>query len=73
VGFTVLALLGRPVPGLWQLIERRAEGWYLKHCANKGLPEIEAKERMMVGKGRLELAESNKQALEPSDTDAKNA
>lgn len=57
VVFTVLALLGRPVPGLWQLIERRGEKWYSEYCVNKGVPAIEAQERLSVGKSRLALAQ----------------
>lgn len=64
VGFTVLALLGRPVPGLWQLIERRGEKWYANYCVNKGVPAIEAQKRLSVGKSRLILAEPEKQALD---------
>jgi hypothetical protein len=55
--FTVLALLGRPVPGLWQVIERRGEKWYSDYCVNKGVPAVEAQERLLVGKSRLLLAE----------------
>ena len=69
VGFTVLALLGRPVPGLWQLIERRGEVWYSKFCVNKGVPAIEAQERLLVGKSRLLLAEPDKQALDAISED----
>lgn len=69
VGFTVLALLGRPVPGLWQLIERRGEKWYANYCVNKGVPAIEAKERLSVGKRRLMLAEPDTQILEASGLD----
>ncbi len=61
--FTVLALLGRPVPGLWQLIERRGEKWYLNYSANKGVPVIEAQERLSIGKNRLVLVEPKKQAM----------
>lgn len=57
VTFTVLALLGRPVPGLWQLIERRGEKWYLKYCVNKGVSAIEAQKRLSVGTRQLLLAE----------------
>lgn len=69
VGFTVLALLGRPVPGFWQLIERRGEKWYSKYCVNKGVPAIEAQERLSVGKSRLLLAEPDKQALDAISED----
>lgn len=69
VGFTVLALLGRPVPGLWQLIERRGEKWYANYCVNKGVPAIEAIERLSVGKRRLMLAEPDAQTLEASGLD----
>ena len=57
--FTVLALLGRPVPGLWQMIELLGEKWYLKYCEGKGVPEVEARERMRVGKSQLILSESD--------------
>jgi len=66
--FTVLALLGRPVPGLWQLIERRGEKWYSKYCVNKGVSAAEAQKRLSVGKSRLMLADHANQALEASGT-----
>ena len=56
--FTVLALLGRPVPGLWQVIERRGEKWYSDYCVNKGVPAVEAQERLSVGTSRLLFAEA---------------
>lgn len=62
--FTVLALIGRPVPGLWQLIERRGKKWYVNYCMNKGVPAIEAQERLLIEKSRLALAEHGKEALE---------
>lgn len=68
--FTVLALLGRPVPGLWQLIERRGEKWYSKYCVNKGVPSTDAQERLSVEKSRFVLAAPNKQSLEANVTDA---
>ncbi|MGR3391606.1 hypothetical protein, partial [Sagittula sp.] len=71
VVFTILALLGRPVPGLWQLIEHSGEKWYSKYCVNKGVPATEAKERLSVGKTRLILAEPDKQTLEVSRLDVK--
>jgi len=55
--FTVLPLLGRPVPGLWQVIERRGEKWYSDYCVNKGVPAVEAQERLLVGTNRLLLTE----------------
>lgn len=67
----MLALLGLPVPGLWQLIERRGEEWYSSYCVNKGVPAIEAQERLSVGERQLVLAEPDKQALEVSGMDAK--
>lgn len=72
VGFTVLALLGRPVPGLWQLIERRGEKWYANYCVNKGVPAIEAKESLSVGKRGLMLAEPDTQILEASGLDVES-
>ncbi len=53
VFFIVQALRGRPVPGLWQITERRGENWYLDCCANKGVPKIEVREHLNVGKGSL--------------------
>jgi ABC-type multidrug transport system fused ATPase/permease subunit len=66
--FTVLALLGRPVPGLWQVIERRGEKWYADYCVNKGVPAVEAQERLLVGTNRLLLAEVDR---ETHETDGK--
>ncbi len=60
--FTVLALLGRPVPGLWQVIERRGEKWYSDYCVNKGVPAAEAQERLSVGRSRLLLAEVDQES-----------
>ncbi|PIV75989.1 MAG: hypothetical protein COW55_03380 [Rhodobacteraceae bacterium CG17_big_fil_post_rev_8_21_14_2_50_65_11] len=62
--FTVLALLGRPVPGLWQVIERRGEKWYSDYCVNKGVPAVEAQERLLVGTSRLLLAEVDREIHE---------
>lgn len=72
VGFTVLALLGRHVPGLWQLIERRGEKWYVNYCVNKGVPAVEAKERLSVGKRRLMLAETDALTLAASGSDVES-
>jgi len=69
VFFTVLALFGRPVPGLWQFIERRGEKWYSIYCVNKGVPAIEALERLSVAKSRLVLAEPDTRSLEVSRAD----
>ena len=60
----MLALLGRPVPGLWQLIERRGERWYLKYCMNKGVPAIEAQDFLLAEKNQILLAKSVKEASE---------
>lgn len=62
--FTVLALLGRPVPGLWQVIERRGEQWYSDYCVNKGVPAVEAQERLLVGTSRLLLNEVDQEVHE---------
>ena len=67
--FTVQALRGRPVPGLWQIIERRGEKWYADYCINKGVSAIEAQERLTVGNGHLLLAEQKKHALGANDMD----
>lgn len=64
-----MALLGRPVPGLWQFIERRGEKWYLNYCVNKGVPSAEAQERLSVGEDRLLLSQPVKQQLEAGDVD----
>lgn len=71
VVLTVLAFLGRPLPGLWQLIERRGERLYLKYCMNKGVPAIEAQERLFTEKNRLVLKEPRKEALEANGGDTK--
>ena len=62
--FTVLALLGRPVPGLWQVIEHRGEKWYSDYCVNKGVSAVEAQERLLVGTSRLLLAEVDREIHE---------
>ncbi len=55
VFFTLQALRGRPVPGLWQIAESHCEAWYGKYCLNRGVPIEVATQRLEVVGGRLRV------------------
>ncbi len=43
--------------------------WYLKYSVHKGIPEIEAQQRLLVRKNGLLLACPDKQALDANPQD----